>query len=67
MSKVPTIITTTATPPARDAAGLPTSPQTDDPLNRRMSNEVGLETMMEEAPPEVSSNVTRWCFCSAKS
>lgn len=40
---VPTIITTNATPP-------PISPDLPDPL----STEVGLDTMVEEAPPPVS-------------
>lgn len=42
---VPTIITTNATPPP------PISPDLPDPL----SSEVGLDTMVEEAPPPVSA------------
>jgi len=62
-TKVPTIITTTATPPAAPAR----LPADEDPLrhshshshghghSRRMSDEeVGLETMMEEGVPPVS-------------
>lgn len=45
---VPTIITTNATPP-------PISPNLPDPL----SSEVGLDTMIEEAPPPVSDGLQR--------
>lgn len=51
---VPKIITTTATPPAVSPSRLHGE---DDPLGR-MSEEVGLATMMEELPPPVSRSST---------
>lgn len=50
MATVPKITTTAATPPAASPSRLE-----DDPLGR-MSEEVGLATMMEELPPPVSRN-----------